>query len=146
MSRATEMRHGLDGKIGFSKFAHARAYRKYSQETLRVVKVFFLYLNPLPGLIRTYRRLLIEPGMQSLSHSLTSRRMSKSGVSSKRLRRSTGPSSATRTHSQPRRRGGNGKRPSGRWHAARLGPTLPHPLILPEWYAMLRLLRCISTF
>ncbi|KAH9057245.1 hypothetical protein EDB87DRAFT_1123397 [Lactarius vividus] len=32
------MRHGLDKKIGLSKFTHARAYQKYSHETLRVVK------------------------------------------------------------------------------------------------------------
>ncbi len=96
-ARATEMRHGLDGKVGLSKVAHARAYRKYSQETLRVVKVFFLYSNILPGLIEAYRRLRTEPGMQSLSHSPTSRTMSKSGALSERLRLSTGPSSATRT-------------------------------------------------
>ena len=45
MPRATEMRHGMDGKIGLSKIVHARTYRKYSQETLRVVKVLFLYSN-----------------------------------------------------------------------------------------------------
>lgn len=38
VTMATEMRHGLGAKTGFSKIAHARAYRKYSQETLRVVK------------------------------------------------------------------------------------------------------------
>ncbi|KAH9168322.1 hypothetical protein EDB89DRAFT_2203553 [Lactarius sanguifluus] len=38
ITMATEMRHGLDGKIGFSKITHARACRKYSKETLRVVK------------------------------------------------------------------------------------------------------------
>ncbi|KAH9045891.1 hypothetical protein EDB83DRAFT_2405555, partial [Lactarius deliciosus] len=58
MQRATEMRHGLDRKIGFSKITHARAYRKYSKETLRVVKVFFLYSNILTGLIWAHRRLL----------------------------------------------------------------------------------------
>jgi hypothetical protein len=45
MPRATEMRHGMDGKIGLSKIVHARTYRKYSQETLRVVKVLSLYSN-----------------------------------------------------------------------------------------------------
>ena len=52
MPRATDMRHGLDGKFGLSKVAHARTYRKYSQETLRVVKVLFLHANFRPGLIR----------------------------------------------------------------------------------------------
>ena len=45
------MRHGLDGKVAFSKMTHARAYLEYSHETLRIVKVFFFYSNALPGLI-----------------------------------------------------------------------------------------------
>ena len=45
MPRATDMRHGLDGKFGLSKIAHARTYRKYSQETLQFIKVLFLHAN-----------------------------------------------------------------------------------------------------
>ena len=39
--RATDLRHGLDGKYGVSKIVHARTYRKYAQETLRVIQVRF---------------------------------------------------------------------------------------------------------
>jgi len=37
--RATEMRVGLDSKKGLPKFFHARAYRKYAQETYFVARV-----------------------------------------------------------------------------------------------------------
>ena len=138
--RATDLRHGLDGKYGVSKIVHARTYRKYAQETLRVIQVLFLYLHVLPGLIGSYRRLLIEPGMQSISHLPTTRTMSKSGAPSGRQRGSTGPFSATRTRFQPLSRSLAGKKPSGRWHVMRLGPTSPRPLTFPKWCAMFRLL------
>jgi hypothetical protein len=99
--RATDLRHGLDDKFGVSKIVHARTYRKYARETLRVIQVLFLHLNVLPGLIGPYRRLLTEPGMQSISHLPTTRTMSKSSASSKGPRQSTEPSSATRTRFQP---------------------------------------------
>ncbi|KAI0296105.1 hypothetical protein B0F90DRAFT_1820121 [Multifurca ochricompacta] len=35
---ASEMRVGLDSKSGLSKISHARTYRKYTLETLRIVK------------------------------------------------------------------------------------------------------------
>jgi hypothetical protein len=34
------MRVGLDSKKGIPKMVHARAYRRYAEETLRVVKVY----------------------------------------------------------------------------------------------------------
>lgn len=37
--RATEMRVGLDSKRGFPKFFHARAYRKYAQDTYHIARV-----------------------------------------------------------------------------------------------------------
>ncbi len=36
------MRAGLDLKRGLSRLSHARAYRKYAQETLRIFKVLIL--------------------------------------------------------------------------------------------------------
>ena len=129
--RATDIRHGLDTKNGFSKVVHARAYRKYSQETLRVAKVLFLSLVNIPQrLIGACRRLLTEPGTQNSSqHMLMNHTISKSSESSERPRRYTGPSSATRTLSQPLSRSRTGKKLSGQWHAARLGLTSSHPQI-----------------
>jgi hypothetical protein len=43
--RATEMRVGLDSKGGLPKFFHARAYRKYAQETYHITRVFVIYQN-----------------------------------------------------------------------------------------------------
>ena len=39
------MRAGLDLKRGLSKLSHARAYRKYAQETLVIIKVLVLSGN-----------------------------------------------------------------------------------------------------
>jgi len=36
------MRAGLDLKRGLSKLSHARAYRKFAQETFGIVKVLIL--------------------------------------------------------------------------------------------------------
>jgi hypothetical protein len=143
--RATDLRHGLDEKFGVSKIVHARTYRKYARETLRVMQVLFLYLSVRLGLIGSYyRRPLTEPEMQSISHLPTNRTMSKSNASSERPRQSTGPSSATRTRSQPLSRSWAGKKPYGRWHARLLGPTSLRPLTLPKWCAKFRLLRVCS--
>lgn len=38
MTMATDLRHGLDEKFGVSKIVHARMYRKYARETLRVMQ------------------------------------------------------------------------------------------------------------
>jgi hypothetical protein len=38
--RTTDMRYGLDLKKGLPKMLHAWAYRRYAEETLRVVKVY----------------------------------------------------------------------------------------------------------
>jgi hypothetical protein len=40
--RATEMRAGLDSKRGLPKLFHARAYRKYAQETYHIARVFVI--------------------------------------------------------------------------------------------------------
>ena len=42
ITRATEMRDGLDSKRGLPKFFHARAYHKYAQETYHIARVLVI--------------------------------------------------------------------------------------------------------
>ena len=61
VSRATEMRAGLDLKSGLSRMSHARAYRKYAKGTFLIAKVLTLPAEPNVVLIDSYRRPLTEP-------------------------------------------------------------------------------------
>ena len=76
LSRATEMRAGLDLKSGLSRMSHARAYRKYAKETFQIAKVLTLPAELLDGaLIYSYRRLPTEPEMShpSTRHTTSSK-------------------------------------------------------------------------
>jgi hypothetical protein len=80
MSRATDMRAGLDTKSGLSKISHARMYSKYSKETFHFAKV----LDLVSGLcmysfnrVCTRRPLLNEPETSYISTRLMT---SNSGV------------------------------------------------------------------
>jgi hypothetical protein len=118
------MRAGLDSKKGIPKMLHARAYRRYAEETLRVVKVYTIPFDYSWNLTHKlfYRRYPTEREKQNSPVPRTRHLTSSSGALSIQPRLHIDAISAAMISSQRLNRNRAGRILFGLWHVERPVP------------------------